>query len=181
MWNTPLISGTGLSIATGCALVLLGLSLGLLVAGLCLAFVAASGDRQASSPEESDGSISDDEIELVIELMRDAVAGSGWTLCGDCYTRTLLRQVQHSEPEQPCSGRQEPQVTARERAQPTRDRERYPPGRSWVPAGRAILVETPENGEQQQHGYPFPSQRVPAGHGTRPSGWVRIETRPDIT
>jgi len=92
MWNTP-ISGTGLSIATGCALVLFGLSLGLLVAGVCVACVAASGDRQASSPQESYGFISDDEIELVIELVRDAVAGSGWTLCGDCYTRKLLIQL----------------------------------------------------------------------------------------
>lgn len=93
MWNTPLMNGTGLSIATGCALFLFGLSLGLLVAGVCVACVAASGDRQASSSQESDGFISDDEIELVIELVREAVAGNGWTLCGDCYTRKLLRQL----------------------------------------------------------------------------------------
>jgi hypothetical protein len=92
MWNT-LISGTGLSIATGCALFLYGLSLGLLVAGLCLASVAASGDRQANSLQEYGATISDDEIELVVELVREAVAGSGWTLCGDCYTRKLLVQL----------------------------------------------------------------------------------------
>ena len=93
MWNAPLINGTGLSISTDCALVLLGLSFGLLVAGFCLAFVAALDDHRASSSEGSYAYISDDEIEIVIELVRDAVAGSGWTLCGDCYTRNLLMQL----------------------------------------------------------------------------------------
>lgn len=91
--NTLLTSETGLSVATGCALFLLGLSLGLLVAGVCLAFAAASSTCQESSLQEHSISISDDEIELVIELVREAVAGSGWTLCGDCYARNLLQQV----------------------------------------------------------------------------------------
>ncbi len=93
MWNAPLTSGIALSVATGCALFLFGLSLGLVIVGVCWAFIAASGDRQANSSQESYSYISDDEIEIVIELVRDAVAGSGWTLCGDCYTRNLLRQL----------------------------------------------------------------------------------------
>ncbi len=93
MWNVPLISGTTLSVAIGCVLFLYGLSLGLLVAGICLAFVA-SGGRQASPSQETYPSISDEEIEIVAELVRGAVARSGWTLCGDCYARLLLQKMQ---------------------------------------------------------------------------------------
>ncbi|MGH2496513.1 MAG: hypothetical protein ACRDIV_17585 [Ktedonobacteraceae bacterium] len=93
MWNAPLTSGTTLSVAIGCALFLYGLSLGLLVAGACVAWVAASDDRPASLPQENDATISDDEVAIVLELVRDAVAGGGWSLCGDCYTRNLLMQL----------------------------------------------------------------------------------------
>src|ERR1700680_3912735 len=94
MWNAPLTNGTPLSVATSCALFLFGLSLGFVIAGVCWAFIAASGDRQASPSWESYPYINDDEIDILIELVRDAVAGSGWTLCGDCYTRNLLQQIQ---------------------------------------------------------------------------------------
>ena len=90
--NTLLTSETSLAVATGCALFLLGLSLGLFIAAVCLAF-AASSSCQSSLSQESSTFIGDDEIELIIELVREATAGSGWTLCGDCYTRKLLRQL----------------------------------------------------------------------------------------
>ena len=94
MWNAPLSSGIALSVATGCAFFLFGLAVGLVIAGVCWAFIAASGDRPASSSQESYAFISDDEIDLVIELVREAVAGSsGWSLCGDCYTLKLLQQL----------------------------------------------------------------------------------------
>ncbi len=93
MWNAPLTNEIPLLVATGCALFLFGLSIGLVFAGVCWVFVAASVDRLASSSQESYAYISDDEIEIVIELVRDAVAGDGWTLCGDCYTRNLLQQM----------------------------------------------------------------------------------------
>ena len=98
MWNAPLTSGTTLSVATGCALFLYGLSLGLVVAGICLAFVASDG-HQVSPSQETYPSISDEEIEIVTELVREAVAQSGWTLCGDCYARLLLQRMQQPEPE----------------------------------------------------------------------------------
>ena len=93
MWNAPLTNGIALSVATGCALFLFGLAVGLVIVGVCWAFIAASGDRQAHPSQESYATISDDEIEIVIELVRDAIAGSGWALCGDCYTRNLLQQL----------------------------------------------------------------------------------------
>ena len=94
MWNVPLANGIPLTVATGCALVLFGVSVGLVIAAVCLVCIAVSADQQALAPQERYASISDDEIEIVIELVHDALATGGWTLCGDCYTRNLLYQVQ---------------------------------------------------------------------------------------
>lgn len=95
--NMLLTSETGLSVATGCALFLLGLSIGLFIAGMCLALAATPilGDCKIveNCKQEDSASIGDDDLALVIELVREAVAGSGWTLCGDCYARNLLLQV----------------------------------------------------------------------------------------
>ena len=91
--NTLLRSETSLSVTTGYTLFLLGLSLGLFIAAVCLAFAAASSDCQSSPSQESSTSIGDDAIELIIDLVREATAASGWTLCGDCYTRKLLMQL----------------------------------------------------------------------------------------
>ena len=94
MWNAPLTNGTTLSVATGSALFLFGLSIGIVIAGACWVFIAERGDGQASSRQEGYATISDDEIEIVVEIVREAVAAdSGWTLCGDCYCRRLLQQL----------------------------------------------------------------------------------------
>jgi len=94
MWNTLLSNGIGLSIASGCALFLFGLAVGLVIVGVCWAFIAASDTCQADPTPTSSATISDDEIEIVIGLVRDAIAEGGWTLCGDCYSRQLLQQMQ---------------------------------------------------------------------------------------
>jgi hypothetical protein len=94
MWNAPLAHGILLTIATGGALVLFGLSVGLVIAAVGWVCIAMPTDLQAASPQESCASISDDEIEIVIELVHDALAGGDWTLCGDCYTRNLLQRLQ---------------------------------------------------------------------------------------
>ena len=93
MWNAPLANGIPLTVATGCALVLFGLSVGLVIAAVCWVCIVMP-TAQATAPQESYASISDDEIEIVIELVHDALAGGGWTLCGDCYTRNLLQRLQ---------------------------------------------------------------------------------------
>lgn len=93
MWNAPLANGIPMTVATGCALVLFGVSLGLVIAAVCWVCIVMPAGQQAAAPQESDASISDDEIEIVIELVHDALAGGGWTLCGDCYTRTLLQRL----------------------------------------------------------------------------------------
>ena len=92
MGQTLLARDIPLSVAMGCALFLYGLALGLVVAGTCLALVA-SRDRQGSPAQQVFPSISDEEIEIVTELVREAVAQSGWTICGDCYARLLLSQI----------------------------------------------------------------------------------------
>ena len=94
LWNAPLANGIPLTVATGCALVLFGVSVGLVVAAVCWVFVAVPDGQPVAAPQESYASISDDEIEIVIELAHDALAGGGWTLCGDCYTRNLLQRLQ---------------------------------------------------------------------------------------
>ena len=93
MWNALLSHGITLTVATGCALVLFGVSVGLVIAAVCWVCIAVPTDQQAAAPHRSDASISDDEIEIVIELVHDALATGGWTLCGDCYTRTLLQRL----------------------------------------------------------------------------------------
>ena len=94
LWNAPLANGIPLTVATGCALVLFGVSVGLVVAAVCCIFVAVPASQPVAAPQESYASISDDEIEIVIELVHDALATGGWTLCGDCYARTLLQRLQ---------------------------------------------------------------------------------------
>ena len=94
MWNAPLSNGISLTVATSCALVLFGLSVGLVIAAVCWVCIVMPAGQQATLPLESYASISDDEIEIVIELVHDALATGGWTLCGDCYTRTLLQRLQ---------------------------------------------------------------------------------------
>jgi hypothetical protein len=137
MWNAPLTNGTTFSVAIGCALFLFGLSIGLVIAGVCWAFIAASSDPQANSPQESYPYISDDEIDIVIELVREAIAGSGWTICGDCYTRQLLQQLP-----------QPPQESERTRAcSPTRLRE--PASTHRVEDGRDRTQNTPNPGENR--------------------------------
>lgn len=93
MWNVPLANGIPLTVATSCALVLFGVSVGLVIAAVCWVCIALPADQPAAAPLESYATISDDEIEIVIELAHDALAGGGWTLCGDCYTRTLLQRL----------------------------------------------------------------------------------------
>src|SRR6266852_4961683 len=94
MWNAPLSHGITLTDATGCALVLFGVSVGLAIAAVCWVCIAVPANQRASAPQESYASISDDEIEIVIELVHDALATGGWTLCGDCYTRNMLQRLQ---------------------------------------------------------------------------------------
>ena len=94
MWNVPLANGIPLTVATGCALVLFGLSVGLVIAAVCWVCIVMPAGQPAAAPQESYASISDDEIEIVIELVHDALARGGWTLCGDCYTRNLLQRLQ---------------------------------------------------------------------------------------
>ena len=93
MWNAPLAHSIPKTVATGCALVLFGVSVGLVITAVCWVCIVMPADQQATAPQESDASISDDEIEIVIELVHDALATGGWTLCGDCYTRTLLQRL----------------------------------------------------------------------------------------
>ena len=93
MWNAPLANGIPLTVATGCTLVLFGVSVGLVIAAVCWVCIAVPVDQQAAALQESYASISDDEIEIVIELVHDALARGGWTLCGDCYTRSLLQRL----------------------------------------------------------------------------------------
>jgi hypothetical protein len=93
MWNASLSHGITLTTATGCALVLFGVSVGLVIAAVCWVCIAVPAGQQAAAPQERYASINDDEIEIVIELVHDALAGGGWTLCGDCYTRNLLQRL----------------------------------------------------------------------------------------
>ena len=93
MWNAPLANGIPMTVATGCALVLFDVSVGLVIAAVCWVCIVMPAGQQAAAPQESDASISDEEIEIVIELVHDALAGGGWTLCGDCYTRNLLQRL----------------------------------------------------------------------------------------
>jgi len=94
MWNALLSHGITPNVATGCALVLFGVSVGLVIAAVCWVCIVMPADRPAAAPQESYASISDDEIETVIELVYDALARGGWTLCGDCYTGHLLQRLQ---------------------------------------------------------------------------------------
>ena len=94
MWNAPLSHGITLTDATGGALVLFGVSVGLVIAAVCWICIAVPTNQHAAAPQESYASISDDEIEIVIELVHDALATGGWTLCGDCYARNLLQRLQ---------------------------------------------------------------------------------------
>jgi len=132
MRNAPLTNGTTLTIAIGCALFLFGLSIGLVIAGICWAFIAASGDHQASSSQESYASISDDEIEIVIELVRDAIARCGWALCGDCYTHNLLQRLQLPVKECIPAEREKPVL-------------RVPASTRWVDDGAHSAQNTPDS------------------------------------
>lgn len=147
MWNVPLTHDIALSVATGCALFLFGLSIGLVLAGVCWAFIAASDTCRTHPTPTSSATISDEEIEIVIELVRDALAADGWTLCGDCYGRQLLQQMQFPvqewefgipssspSPRKPCSTRR-------------------------VDAGRHIAQHTPDPEKNQRE----PGLRVEQG------------------
>ena len=126
MWNVLLTYSIALSAATGWALFLFGLSSGLVLAGVCWALIAASDTGLIEPTPTSSAAISDEEIEIVIELVRDALAAGGWTLCGDCYSRQILQQVQFPlRAWEPCSTR-------------------------GVGGGRHVAQQTPDSGKNQQ-------------------------------
>jgi hypothetical protein len=189
MWNTPLPSGTPLSVAIGCALFLFGLSLGLVITGVCWVLMVVSGDRWASSSQEGYAYISDDEINLLIELVRQAIAGSGWTLCGDCYTHNLLRQL--PLPLVPLSSEQEDLATHSSMQQQVAaghppsdplsmesiDNTRERPGRSkstrWVDLALPVARITPESGKNRPKQHLCEGQVYPVGRLAPPYSLVK--------